>query len=460
MLAKSFLAHVASASVPERVEAVRLLAAAYLGGIYGDDDPARIEAALTFILDDSAVPVRRALALALAERADAPRHIVLALAQDVADVGAPLIVRSPLLMEADLLEIARMAEGLTLAAIALRTDVTPAIAHAVVRRGDRRADLALIGNRRTEIAEVDIMTIVREFGSDPAIREAMIARADLPAPARHALMVGLAETLTGFARGGGFLAPRRSARLAEEVIQASTLAIARRSGEEIAGFVAYLRENAQLTPALLLRAVLGGDLALLAAALAELTAMEHARVDAILRARGDAARIALMRRAGLPAYLVPVLSCAVRAAVEHGAETDGALRLPVIRAAEAACLAGRSEEGLRLLALLRRYAAEAARGEARRLVERLIGETRDAASSLTPPDTGPELLRLAEPPGAGEAADRRILRARGLVLDEPIPDLRSIIDAWKAERVAENRNAAKPAPAVNANEKPGQSRAA
>jgi hypothetical protein len=69
------------------------------------------------------------------------------------------------------------------------------------------------------------------------------------------------------------------------------------------------------------------------------------------------------------------------------------------------------------------------------------------------------MLALAGPDAAAapSSGDRRILRARGLVLDEPIPDLATIIADWKAEREPSRVPAA---PARNANEKPGRSRAA
>ena len=203
---------------------------------------------------------------------------------------------------------------------------------------------------------------------------------------------------------------------------------------------------------------------------------------------------ALLRRAGLPAFLHPVLNAAIRAAAGLPAtERRGDFSLAVIRAAQSACIAIPGEEGVRLMALLRRYEAEAARQQSRGLAESLRREVSEerAQFSLLPPDIGPEMLRLSgiddepvvvaeaeaepvveiTPEPAAEKPNRRIEailhragpeRPRGLVLDEPIPSLKSLIADWKAEREALDREQAEKIAATfgNANEKPGRSRVA
>lgn len=464
MLASAFLAWMHSAPPQERAEAVSVFAETVLDGVIGDERPEAAEAALTLVLDDPDMRVRRALAQALASRPEAPRHLVLSLAADRAEVSALLIARSPLLADADLVDLATSAEPLALVAIALRAEVTAPVAAAIVARGIFEPCLALASNPGADIAEASLLDLVAEFGTRPKLREAISARPDLPPSVRHRLMVGLAGDLGRSAVAGGFLPAMRGERGLDDITITATLAIARGAGRGLAGFVAYLRENAFLTPMLLFRSVLGGDLALLAAALADLTGMDPSRVAGMLRARSEAALGALVTRAGLPAYLVPVLVAAARAAGPANATAPDGLSLPVIRAASAACIGIAGEEGLRLLALLRRYEAEAARLEARRLGESLrAGFARDQAG-LLPAEIGPALLALADD-GAEEEilnppaviADRRILRARGLVLAEPIPDLATVIGEWKREQAAAAGLRFEPR---NHNEKPGRSRVA
>jgi uncharacterized protein (DUF2336 family) len=445
MLVKSFLAWIENAGPRERSEAVDMLAQAYMAGTLGDETPGEAEAALTLVLDDPARAVRRTLACAFAEYSAAPRHIMRALAADHAEVAAPLLARSPVLQEADLIDLSSTSEGLALVAIALRPVVSVRTAHALLERNEIDVALALAGNPGAEIADRDLLGLATAFGHDGRIRTVLMARDRLPASARHQLMVAVSEVLGTFAAEGGFIAGMRQKRAFDETLLQGTVEIAVKSGDDLPDFVRHLRETARLTPALLLRAVLGGDLGLLREALAELSGMESGRVASLMRSRADATLAALLRRAGLPGFLERPLIAAIRAAQELPDEMRGAaLSLPVIRATEAACLDLEGGEDVRLLALLRRYESEAARAESLRLAEglRLQAQNELAALSFNPE----QMSELAELGSEAEAEDIVELEPRAVVSIgavpqpqpelEKIPDLRTIISEWKREREA------------------------
>lgn len=469
MLVKPFLIWMANAGPRERAEAATMLAQAYLAGALGGDPPEAVEAALTTILDDEAPLVRRALALEFADRPEVPRHIVLGLASDEAEVSALLIARSPLLTEADLVDLAITGERLALMAIALRPDVTERIAEALVAREDFASARALVNNPAAEIAEAELLALVARHGDEPSLRAALEARPVLPGTVRYELMrldMGRLDMgRTDMVRPGTALAVHgaanaaRQARMLDETLLAGTMAIVRTldgsPGNTLGGFVAHLRERAQLTPALLLRSALGGDTGFMAAALADLCAMETGRVRALLHGRSDNAIAALVKKAGIPAFVTPLLVAVIRAAaMQRAALPDGAFSLPVLHAALAACIGVGGEEGVRLMALLRRYEADAARAQSRRIAEELRREIGCEAgeSTLLPLDIGPEMLRLTcidEEPVL-DGADFAVVapeapvapRRRGLILDEPIPDLRTLISAWKSEQAARDGAAA------------------
>lgn len=442
MLVTSFLAWIDKAGPPDRAEAADMLARAYLDGSLGGESPEAAEAALTIVLDDSAKIVRRALACAFADHWKAPRHIVLALAVDHPDVAAPLLARSPVLQEADLIDLAQHAEPKALIAIALRPLVTERMAHAIVMRADRDSCLALAGNPHAEIADGDLLAIAVRFGKDGAMRDSLLDRRHVPPAVRHQLMIALSESLEAFAGEGGFLAAEKNRRLVEEALQQGTIAIAAQARDDLPQFVRHLREQQKLTPGLLLRSVLGGDVALLTEALADLTGMNSGRVAGLMRGRSDATLAALFRRAGLPTFLEQPLIAALRAAQALDApEAEGGLSLPVIRAAQSACLSLEGGEEVRLLALLRRYEAEAARLQSRRLAEDLRQQAADftqltlAASeipAITAPGDDEPVIDLAEVAAIVPEPDNESDRP-------PAPDLRTVIEDWKRERDARLR---------------------
>lgn len=481
MLVKSFLAWMEDASAQERGEAVSMLVEAYLAGALGGDTPEAVEAALTLILDDPSPNVRRVLAMAFADRRDAPRHIVLHLARDQAEVSAMLIARSPLLTEADLIDLAGTGERLALCAVALRPDVTFHVSHAIVERKEASSACALVSNRLADISEDDMLALLDAFGQSARLRELMLQRGTLPPSVRHRLMLAVAGNLGGYLLDGGFVDGKRNKRMLDETIQQGTIAIARGAASDLGDFVAYLRARGQLTPGLLLRGGLEGDLPFIVAALAELCDMPGDRVESILTSRADGPISAIIRRAGLAAFLAPVMVAVIRAAAMLSADERGSgLSLAVLHAAQAACAAVPGEEAMRLMALLRRHEADAARAQSRRMAEELrqsvIAERVPLA--LLPVDIGPEMLRLSMAEEVGtevreEPAETalpaplpvppepaRIVRARGLLLDEPIPDLKSLIAEWKAEHAARDVARSEAYLEANRNGKPGRSRVA
>lgn len=443
MLAKSFLAWIEQADARERAEAVTMLAQAYREGALGEETPEEAEAALTIILDDPARSVRRALACAFAEDPFAPRHIVRALAADHPEVAAPVLAHSPVLQDADLIDLAATAEPLALVAIALRATISARTAHALIERCEPEVSLALAGNPGADIADSDLLAMAIAFGCDERLRAALLSRERLPATARFELMLAVRDRFDRAEGNGAATSDPKRRRAMDETLQQCTIEIALRAGDDLADFVRHLRQSARLTPALLLRSVLGGDLQLLREALAELSGMPSGRVASLMRSRADATLAALLRRAGLPGFLENPLIASIRAAQELAPDERGAsFSLPVIRAAQSACLDLEGGEDVRLLALLRRYEAQAARAQSLKLAEALRQQAQSDTATLEL--EAADIVDLAElGRSEGSASPPLIAPPQGAVATigaqpeaEQLPDLRSVIAEWKREREA------------------------
>ena len=104
-----------------RADAASALARVYL---HSDLDPlhrADAAEAMATLIDDPCVEVRRALAEALSGARNAPRYLVVALANDEAQVAAPILARSPLLTDAELVDCAATGGVVAQCAIARRS---------------------------------------------------------------------------------------------------------------------------------------------------------------------------------------------------------------------------------------------------------------------------------------------------------------------------------------------------
>jgi uncharacterized protein (DUF2336 family) len=263
-------------------------------------------------------------------------------------------------------------------AIARRIGLPASVCAAIAEVGSAAAALELIENAYAELAPFSWDRIVERHGHLAAIRESMLVLEDLPGATRAALVAKLSETLAQFVVAKNWLSADRAGRVTNEARDRSTLHIAARSkGDDMAGLVAHLRATSQLTAGLILRALLSGNLELFDAALAELSGLPRQRVTALIHDRGTTGLLALLRRAGLPESTFAAFRVALDASHENGFVDDarGAARLRR-RMVERVLTHCETDRGATepLLILLRRFATESARDDARQFCDELVAE--------------------------------------------------------------------------------------
>jgi uncharacterized protein (DUF2336 family) len=378
MIVRQFINWIKTAPAGERAEATRALARAWLISDLTEEDRAAAEGALLMQLDDTSPLVRQAMAEVFARSAEAPAAIVQALSLDQPSVAIPVLEHSPLLIDADLVDIVATGNCEIQCAIARRINLPASVCAAIAEVGAPEAALELIENAYAELAPFSWDRIVERHGHLAAIRESMLVLEDLPAATRVALVAKLSGTLAQFVVARNWLSADRAVRVASEARDRSTVNIAAVSrGEDMRGLVQHLRATGQLTAGLILRALLSGNLELFEAALAELSGLPPARVSALLHDRGGASVHALLQRAGLPESTFAAFRAVLDVSNEHGfADTlDGAARLRRRMVERVLTLCETSEQVAEpLLILLRRFATESAREEARMFCDELVAE--------------------------------------------------------------------------------------
>ncbi len=386
MIVRQFLQWLRSAPAGERADATSALARAYLYSEMSSDDRAACEGAMILLLDDPSPLVRLALAETLAASQSAPPAVIDALAVDQPEISALVLQRSPLLLDTDLVDYVATGGPAAQAAIAARSDLPASVSAAIAEVGSAEACLILIENDLADIAEFSLGRIVERFGHLAAIREAMLEFDDLPAPMRQALVIKLSETLAGFVVAREWLAEDRARRVTKEACEKATVTLASETPEEeVRPLIRHLRETGQLTAGLILRALLSGNVTMFEEALAELSELPLQRVVGLIHDDGSAGFRALYDKAGLPAATYPAFREAVAAMQEDelAGEPGGASRLKrrMIERVLTRCESMAQADIEPLLTLLRRFATEAAREEARlfcyELVEGVVPDYED-----------------------------------------------------------------------------------
>ncbi|MGB7576975.1 MAG: DUF2336 domain-containing protein [Pseudolabrys sp.] len=379
MIVRQFLHWVRQAPPGERAEATSALARAYLYSDLSPDDLAAAEGAMIMLLDDPSPLVRRAMAEAFASAEKAPQIVVHALAADQSDVALPVLAQSPLLLEDDLVDLVATGHPDVQIAIAGRPQLPRTLAAAIAEVGVAEACLALLENLDSDIAPFSMDRIIERFGHLAPIRENLLAREDLPIAMRQALLSKLSQTLAGFVAARQWLGPEHAEFATKEACEKATVALAADTRyDEVGTLVQHLRQSGQLTAGMILRALLSGNVVLFEEAMAELSGVSIERVTAYIHDKNISGFRALYRQARLPEVAYPAFRealAAMRAGLLIG-EQGGATRLKrrMVERVLGACVQERGEETASLLALLRRFAVEAAREEARLFCDDLVAE--------------------------------------------------------------------------------------
>ncbi len=377
MIVRQFLFWLRSAPAGERAEATAALARAYLYSDLSSDDLAAAEGAMTMLLDDPSPLVRAALAENLAPYDSAPASVIYALAADQPEIACIVLERSPLLLDADLVDAVASQGPAAQAAVARRDYVPPSVAAAIVELGNAEACLELLENRGAEMTPFTVDRMVERFGHLAPIREDLLSRPDLSVATRQALVAKLSETLADFVVARDWLNADRARRVTKEACEKATVALAAETpNQEVRPLIRHLRQSGQLTAGLMLRALLSGNLTMFEESLAELAAMKLSRVVGLVHDRGASGFRAIYEKAGLPSSAFPAFREAIATMNEDGflGDPSGAVRLKrrMIERVLTRCSASAIDDIEPLLMLLRRFATEAAREEARMFCEDLV----------------------------------------------------------------------------------------
>lgn len=298
---QDFVAASLSGDSEARGQAAHLAAQAYLRHTGPADEHAALYAALIGFLDDPSVRVRAALAYGLLHAAEAPRPVLLALLRDSEIISRAVAQYSPALIDADLIGFVREADEMLLHAVAERTHISARLADALIARALRAVTLRVLFRTDVPVPPPVLATLAAEQGAaDAELRGALLARPDLPAGARLALVEAAVAALRAARLVKGAIAPQRLERLLRDAADGALTAIG--DGEAIAGatpFAADAVAAERVSARVMLHAVVNGHVFFFADCLAALAHTPREKVLTLLEGGSRPALNALLARCGL-----------------------------------------------------------------------------------------------------------------------------------------------------------------
>ena len=267
---------------------------------------------------DAEVRVREALAENLKRSRDVPHEVVLALAKDTDSVAEPILKFSEVLTDDDLVEIVRTQGPAKQVAIAGRPKVSEKVSATLVETRNEAAVQTLVANAGAAISEKSLQQVMDDFGGREGIQAAMVHRPKLPVTVAERLVTLVSEKLKTE------LVKRHElpAALATDLLLSSreraVLGISSEAGEQdVETLVRQMHQHGRLTPSIILRAAVMGDMTFFEAALAELAGVSLVNARALIHDQGQLGLHAMFNKARLPASHFP----AIRAAVDVSRET-------------------------------------------------------------------------------------------------------------------------------------------
>lgn len=334
VIVAAFLRWVETAKAGDRARAANALARAYLRSNMAAQERQSAHMAMTCLLDDPSPRVRLALAEGLADSESAPRGLMVSLAEDQPEIAAAAILRSPVLGDMDLVDLAGRGNAETRALIAARPSLSCVVAAALAEIGDAGEVCVLLENTSSTISRRTLRRIAERHGADDEVRALLLSREDLPAAVRQILVGYVTEALTGSDFVRAAIGARRMERLAREAGAAASIVIAgTATSEELPSLVEQLRIEGRLTPAFLMHALCVGRTDFFASVVVALSGLEERRVRAILATGRFHSVRALIESVGLARDISPLFVDAImlwRNAVlsSHAADVDNiAMRL-------------------------------------------------------------------------------------------------------------------------------------
>lgn len=260
------------------------------------------------LANDAEKVVRQRLAEHVKSNPDLPHDIAAKLAFDIVEVAAPIIRHSLVLTDDDLIAIIGKCSAEHSLACAQRAYLSPAVTSALVATNDERVILSFLGNRNAQVSEQTCHLLIDNFGHMPRIVDAMSLRAALPFAVVERLITIVTEKVRermiseyGMTPNyvGSLMNHSREHLLLDTYLEGA-------EADEIDDFVRALNRDGLLTPTLILRAHLMGELTFVWHALARLAKIPTANAARLGLSPGHSAASQLFDRCGLPPEFKPL----------------------------------------------------------------------------------------------------------------------------------------------------------
>jgi len=155
----------------------------------GSTAQAQFDTVLSTIASQTGDDARSELAERFADSPHAPHGLVLQLARDAIKVAAPILQRSTVLSDEDLIDIVQESTQAHMQAISKRTTVSERVSDAIVEHGDDDTIATLVRNEGAQLSRTTFEAVTRRAETSRTLQGPLVNRKDTPADLLNDLML-------------------------------------------------------------------------------------------------------------------------------------------------------------------------------------------------------------------------------------------------------------------------------
>jgi len=267
-----------------------------------DRERALMTEILRRLIHDIEKTVRQALSERLATEPDAPSELISALANDEIEVAHPVLVKSSVLQDAELIEIVHQRTLEHQLAIAARGHLSRQVSDALVNTGNSDVITALLENHGAEIARAAMEFLVEQSKRVDAYQNPLVGRPDLPQDLAKRMYWWVSAALRNHIVKNFNIDPTELDQRIEDIIRdllddPGGRPILARKGDELAK---KLHERKAITPQLLVQTLRQGEVALFESMLGQLSGLRRPMVRRIVFEPGAQGLAVIARAMSIP----------------------------------------------------------------------------------------------------------------------------------------------------------------
>lgn len=241
---------------------------------------------LETIINDIEVSVRQAVAGRLALMDDVPRNLVSQLANDSINVAFPILSKSGLLRDADLIEVIKLRTEEHMLAITMRKFVSEHVSDAIVETGREPVIISLLKNANARISTNTMEYLVEQSRRVDSFQEPILSRDELAPNLAKKMFLWVSAALRQHIISHFNLDKSTVDELLEQATAEEIAAAGQNQKKKVAELADALREEGLVTVEMLTTALREGEVPLFVALFAQVSKLREHLIQRLVFEQG------------------------------------------------------------------------------------------------------------------------------------------------------------------------------